>query len=138
MSNPFTYNGGSIVAMKGENCIGIACDTRIGEQFKIISREFKKVFKISDKILLGLTGLASDVITFKNICIQNYKLFSIKEGFDMNVEQFGTMIGNLLYEKRFSPYFVSPIVVGLNIENTPILYSYDSIGCITKSENFGS
>jgi hypothetical protein len=30
MSGIFEYNGGSIVGMKGKNCIGIACDRRFG------------------------------------------------------------------------------------------------------------
>ena len=28
----FEYNGGAMVAMKGKNCIAIACDRRLGVQ----------------------------------------------------------------------------------------------------------
>lgn len=38
---------------------------------------------------------------------------------------------------RFGPYFVSPIVVGLE-DGKPIIATYDSIGCKTISENFAS
>ncbi len=38
---------------------------------------------------------------------------------------------------RFGPYFVSPIVVGLE-DGKPIVATYDSIGCKTISENFAS
>ena len=31
MSGIFEYNGGSIVAMKGKKCIGVACDRRFGQ-----------------------------------------------------------------------------------------------------------
>lgn len=30
MSGIFEYNGGSIVGMKGKNCVAIACDRRFG------------------------------------------------------------------------------------------------------------
>ena len=55
------YNGGTIVAMGGKNCVGIACDLRLGTQFLQVSNNFTKVFKIQDNILLGLAGLATDV-----------------------------------------------------------------------------
>jgi 20S proteasome subunit beta 3 len=57
------YNGSAIVAMKGKNCVAIACDKRLGQQNLTIGTEFKKVFKANDRILYGLAGLASDVQT---------------------------------------------------------------------------
>lgn len=57
------YNGGSLVAMKGKNCIAIACDRRLGLQFQTVATNFQKVFKIQDNVLLGLTGLATDTAT---------------------------------------------------------------------------
>ena len=59
----FEYNGGAIVAMKGKNCIAIACDRRLGVQLQTISTNFQKVFKMQDNLLLGLTGLGSDIQT---------------------------------------------------------------------------
>lgn len=55
----------------------------------------------------------------------------------MDVEMFGNYIGKLLYNKRFGPYFVECLVCGLSPSNKPEVFSYDSIGCITQSENFG-
>jgi 20S proteasome subunit beta 3 len=57
------YNGGAMVAMKGKNCIAIGCDRRLGVQFQTVATNFQKVFKIQDNILLGLTGLGTDVQT---------------------------------------------------------------------------
>ena len=36
---------------------------------------------------------------------------------------------------RFGPFFVAPVVVGLD-DGHPILYEYDSIGTQTNTENF--
>lgn len=63
MSDPSTYNGGAMVAMGGKNCVGLAADRRLGVQFQTISCGFQKVFKMQHNILLGLTGLATDVQT---------------------------------------------------------------------------
>ena len=61
------YNGSAIVAMCGKNCVGIACDTRLGAQAQTTATDFEKVFQMNDKICLGLSGLATDVITLRRI-----------------------------------------------------------------------
>lgn len=59
----FDYNGGSIIAMAGDGCVGIAADRRIGQQLTTLATNFQRVFKMQNNILLGLSGLATDVQT---------------------------------------------------------------------------
>ena len=63
MSDPFSINGGSVVALVGKDCVGIACDLRLGQQALTISTDFPKIFPMGDKVFLGLAGLATDVQT---------------------------------------------------------------------------
>lgn len=37
------YNGGSVVAMAGKNCVAIASDLRLGNQALTIATNFEKV-----------------------------------------------------------------------------------------------
>lgn len=39
----------------------------------------------------------------------------------MKPETFTNVVCSLLYEKRFGPYFVEPIVAGLKPDNTPFI-----------------
>ena len=57
----FQYNGGSVLGMSGDNCVCIASDNRYGQNLHTISTDFPKIFKITDKIYLGLSGLATDI-----------------------------------------------------------------------------
>ena len=63
MTNPMEINGGACVAMVGKNCVAIACDMRLGAQAMTISTDFPKVFGMTPRIQIGLTGLATDVLT---------------------------------------------------------------------------
>jgi 20S proteasome subunit beta 3 len=63
MSDPFSINGGSIVALVGKDCVGIACDLRLGQQAMTVSTDFPKIFPMGEKVFLGLSGLATDVQT---------------------------------------------------------------------------
>lgn len=48
------------------------------------------------------------------------------------------MVSTTLYEHRFGPFFVNPIVVGLDVKDDykPYVATYDSIGCLTQSGQF--
>ena len=54
-------------------------------------------------------------------------LYRLREGKDMKPSTFCNLISSSLYEKRFGPYFVTPIVAGLE-DGKPIICTYDSIG----------
>ena len=78
------YNGGAIIAMTGKNCVAICSDTRLGLQQQTVSCDFQKVrpeslwgillrprshhfsvrqvFKMHDRLYMGVTGLATDVM----------------------------------------------------------------------------
>eukprot|EP01016_Furgasonia_blochmanni_P009999 TRINITY_DN1419_c0_g1_i4.p2 TRINITY_DN1419_c0_g1~~TRINITY_DN1419_c0_g1_i4.p2 ORF type:complete len:130 (+),score=26.05 TRINITY_DN1419_c0_g1_i4:146-535(+) len=53
----------------------------------------------------------------------------------MKPSTFTNRVASILYEKRWSPYFVSPIVAGLE-NGKPILATYDSIGCLSNIDPF--
>ena len=59
----FEYNGSAMVGMVGNKSIAIGSDRRLGVQFQTVATNFQKVFKMQENILLGLTGLASDIQT---------------------------------------------------------------------------
>ncbi len=59
----FEYNGAAIVAMAGKNCVAIGSDLRFGVQLQTITTDCPKVYKIHDKLFIGLSGLATDAQT---------------------------------------------------------------------------
>ena len=59
------YNGGSVVAMRGKNCVAIASDLRIGNQALLLAYNYDKVFRMTDRTYVGLPGLATDVATLR-------------------------------------------------------------------------
>ena len=80
--------------------------------------------------MLGLAGLASDINTFHATLEFKLNLYRLREDRPMKPSTFANLVATSLYEKRFGPFFVTPIVVGLE-DGKAILASYDSIGCIS-------
>ena len=44
--------------------VGIAADRRFGKQMLTLANDFQRVFKMQDNIIMGLSGLGTDVQTF--------------------------------------------------------------------------
>jgi 20S proteasome subunit beta 3 len=61
-------------------------------------------------------------------------LYRLREGRDMKPTTFANLVSTSLYEKRFSNYFVTPIVIGVE-EGKAVICTYDSIGAMDK-DNF--
>ena len=66
--SPYSDNGGSIVAIAGDDYVVIASETRLsGNGYSILSREQPKLFKLSEKTVLGSTGCWCDILTFTKV-----------------------------------------------------------------------
>lgn len=59
----YSYNGSAIVAMAGEQCVAIGSDLRFGVQMQTLATDYQKVLQVTDKLFVGLAGLASDQTT---------------------------------------------------------------------------
>ncbi|KAF9985027.1 proteasome core particle subunit beta 3 [Modicella reniformis] len=130
------YNGGAVVAMTGKNCVAIACDKRLGVQAMTVSMEFKKTFQIAPKLFIGLPGLATDVQTLAEKFRFKANMYKLKEERELEPRTFAHLVSSTLYERRFSPWYVEPVIAGLDKENRPFIASADLIGCLDFAEDF--
>lgn len=132
-----SYNGGAVIAMKGKNCIAVASDLRFGIQGQTVGMDFDKVFPMNDHLYLGLTGLASDIQTVSERLQFHIKLYELRENRKIAPKTFLSVLSNLLYEKRFGPYFIEPVIAGLDQKTRePFIASCDLIGCPMEPEDF--
>lgn len=131
-----------MVGMIGKNCVGMASDTKLGVQFTTLSADMKRVFKVNNRTLLGLSGLASDVLTVKQKLNSEISLYRLNEGRDMKPSVFSQLVSSFLYARRFGSYFVSPLVCGLEKdEENPgqwkgFVSEMDSIGAVGLPGDF--
>ena len=130
------YNGGCVVAMVGKDCVGIATDLRFGVQAQTISCNFSKVHKLHDKLFVGLSGLATDLITLEQLLKSKLNMYKLKEDRDIKVETFSALLTHILYEKRFGPYFCEPIVAGLKDDGSPFISGMDLLGAPVFAKDF--
>nr|CAG4652126.1 EOG090X0CE5 [Triops cancriformis] len=132
-----SYNGGCVLAMKGKGCVAIAADRRLGVQLQTVSTDFQKVFEMGPHLYIGLAGLATDTLTVHERLRFRINLYELKENRRIRPKTFSSVVSNLLYERRFGPYFVEPVIAGLDpITFEPYIAGMDLIGCTTEPEDF--
>lgn len=62
-------------------------------------------------------------------------LYELQENRHIKPKTFSSMVSNLLYERRFGPYFIEPIIAGLDPKTSePFISVMDLIGqpCVSK------
>jgi len=131
------YNGGCVVAMKGKDCVAIATDQRFGVQAQTITTDFGKVFEFNPNMYIGLVGLQSDILTVKDRLTFRKNLYEVRENRAMTPQRFAAMLSSFLYERRFGPYFIEPVIAGLDPKTLePFICNMDLIGCPNTPEDF--
>ncbi|KAJ2175087.1 proteasome core particle subunit beta 3, partial [Coemansia sp. RSA 518] len=130
------YNGSAVVAMVGKNCVAIATDKRLGQRALTVDMGFEKVAPVTDNIYIGLAGLATDVMTLHDRFRMRVNLYKHREERTIEPKTFSNMVSHMLYERRFGPYFVEPVIAGLEKNGQPFICSMDLIGCINYADDF--
>ena len=146
-SDPTQFNGGSILAMAGRNSVAIAIDARFGLGFQTISTANldggsfagdtnSRIILLPDSnTLMAWTGLHGDGISFTeemNILLGRKVRRSNCMGFEttnpakkkMSPRAIAMFTSYLLYRRRSAPYYVEPVIVGLESVSVPC-YSAD-------------
>ncbi|KAJ8487260.1 hypothetical protein ONZ51_g4283 [Trametes cubensis] len=120
--NPYTDNGGTILAIAGADFTVIAGDTRQSEGYSIQTRYAPKVFRLTDRAVLAVNGFAADGNMFVK------KWYRHAHAKDMPLRAIARLIQTMLYAQRFFPYYVYNILGGIEEDGTGAVYSFDPVG----------
>ncbi|KFY14744.1 hypothetical protein V492_02442 [Pseudogymnoascus sp. VKM F-4246] len=140
--DPYTDNGGSTLAIAGDNFAILAGDTRSTSGYNINTRYEPKVFKIggSDStqrdatLILSVVGFAADANALKERLDTVVKLYRYQHGKAMTVKAAAQRLSIILYQKRFFPYYAHAILGGLDEEGKGAVYSYDPVGSYEREQ----
>lgn len=62
--------------------------------------DFKKVFQVNDKILVGFSGLATDLQTLEQRLRMRCNMYKLREDREISIDAFGNLVASMQYEKR--------------------------------------
>ncbi|XP_059555760.1 proteasome subunit beta type-1 [Myotis yumanensis] len=126
--SPYAFNGGTVLAIAGEDFSIVASDTRLSEGFSIHTRDSPKCYKLTDKTVIGCSGFHGDCLTLTKIIEARLKMYKHSNNKAMTTGAIAAMLSTILYSRRFFPYYVYNIIGGLDEEGKGAVYSFDPVG----------
>ncbi|XP_055896605.1 proteasome subunit beta type-1-like [Biomphalaria glabrata] len=130
--SPYDFNGGTVLAIAGNDFALIATDTRLSQGFAIHSRECPKTFTLTNNTILGCCGFHGDVLTLTKTLAARLQIFEKDHNKPMPTASIAAMLSTILYYRRFFPYYTHNVVAGLDEEGKGCVYSFDPVGCYEK------
>jgi 20S proteasome subunit beta 6 len=126
--DPYAMNGGSLIAVAGEDFAVIASDTRLSEGYSILSRTCPHLNQLKSNCVVGSVGFHGDSLTFTKTLDAKLKMYEYEHNTRPSCQAVAQLISNMLYNRRFFPYYVNTIVAGLTSDGHGAVYSYDPVG----------
>ncbi|CDK27059.1 unnamed protein product [Kuraishia capsulata CBS 1993] len=132
--NPYSDNGGTILGIAGEDFAVLAGDTRQSEGYSIQSRSMSKVFDVGDNILMSANGFAADGDALVKAFQNQLKWYHFNHNKELSIHSAARLTQQLLYGKRFFPYYVHTILAGVDEEGKGAVYSFDPVGSYEREQ----
>jgi 20S proteasome subunit beta 6 len=133
---PYDFNGGTVVAIAGEDFAVVAGDTRISTGYEILSRSQSKLLPLTNKAVLTAAGCLSDVITLKKMLDARLTQYQHSQGITMSAPAIAQLLSVTLYYRRFFPYYAFCMVGGIDEQGKGCVFGYDAVGSF-KRDDYG-
>jgi len=129
---PFADNGGTCLAVSGEDYVVLAADTRLSTGYRIHTRDSSKVTQLTDKCIIASCGMKADALTLHKNLKARIVMYEHKHRRQPSVTAIAQMLSTTLYYKRFFPYYTFNVLAGVDDEGKGAVYHYDAIGSFER------
>ena len=126
--SPYEDNGGTCLAVAGEDFCVVAADTRMSQGYSILTRKSSKIQELSSSCVLATAGMQSDACTLRKVLRMHATTYEHDHHKSINMTAMGQLMCKTLYSRRFFPYYTFNIVAGIDEDGKGGVYSYDAIG----------
>ncbi|KAI5170779.1 20S proteasome subunit beta 3 [Nematocida sp. LUAm3] len=133
-----TYYGGSILAMRGKDSIVLTADKRFGNNLCTLHMQHSRLYVLTPKIVIGMAFFLPDCqMVFKELR-KHVNIFKLTQDRDIEPQEVCSLLSYILYSKRFSPYYIDPIIAGFDREGKSHIYTMDCLGCVDSPPFFAT
>ncbi|BAN89861.1 archaeal proteasome endopeptidase complex subunit beta [Aeropyrum camini] len=129
-----SFAGATALGIRVNEGVVLAADKRMSYGGFILSRNFKKIFVINDRIGIAFAGLYGDMGGLVRVVEGQMRLASLETGRPTTVRNVAKFLSALLYSYKFFPFNVEAIVGGIDPGGEPKLYVLDPLGSIIEED----
>ena len=128
--------GTTTVGIVAKDAIVLAAERKATMGYLVASQDTQKIYQIDHNIGMTIAGLVGDAQALVRYIKAELKLYSLQEGKNISTEAASTLIANILYARRFYPYYVQLVVAGY--DSKPSLYTLAPDGSVIPEKYFST
>ena len=125
--------GATAIGAIYDNGILLAADRRVSYGTFIMSKNAKKVYKITDKVAIVSAGLISDIQTLVRTAKYDANMYKLQTNRDMTARAMAKLLSNALFSMRLTPLLTQTIVGGFDFDKKSV-YVLDAMGSIIEDK----
>jgi 20S proteasome subunit beta 6 len=134
--NPYQDNGGTVLAVGGEDYVVIVGDDRVSKGYSICTRNGCKVTQLTSKgCFIATSGQLADQIALHKLLKAKISIYQAEHKQEPSTEAIAQLVSVTLYSKRFFPFYTFNLVAGLDEQGRGAVYGYDAIGSFERLNN---
>lgn len=126
------FPGATTVGLVCSDGVVLASEKRVVYGNVVLSKAAKKVFKITGKIGAACAGLISDMQVLTKQITAHANIYKLDVGRPIRVKSTAKVMSNILFGRRYFPYFTQTIVGG--IDDKPRIYVLDPVGSLIEDK----
>lgn len=121
---PYMNNGGTVVAVSGKDYSIVASDTRFGLGYAVPARYVSRIMKLTDQVVLASGGMQTDIATLHKMLRIRLVQYKAQHKKDMSLTAVSQMLSNILYYRRFQPYYTFNVLGGIDENGKSFIFLY--------------
>jgi proteasome beta subunit len=133
MSTQFPFPGATTLGIKGKNSVVLASEKRLSYGYFVVSKNVRKIFKITPTIGAACAGLVSDMQNLLREVKAAVNLYQIENQRQASVNAVAKILSNYLFGSRYFPYITETIVGGFDSTGAHI-YVLDPLGSLIEDD----
>jgi proteasome beta subunit len=133
LAAPLYYPGATTVGIRGVDSVVIAAEKRFAYGYFVMSKQAKKVFKITNYVGAACAGVVADMQNVLKEVKAYANLYRLEQNIEPNVRTVAKMLSLNLFGNRYFPYFMETIVGGVDREG-PHVIVLDPLGSMIEDD----
>jgi 20S proteasome subunit beta 6 len=133
--NPYQDNGGTVLAIAGENYAVVVADDRVSKGYSICTRQGSKITQLTSKCVIATSGMLADQLALHKLMKIKVGMYQHEHGSEPSTPAVAQMLSVTLYGRRFFPFYTFNLLVGLDDEGKGAVYGYDAIGSFERMQH---
>ncbi|KAI8865686.1 N-terminal nucleophile aminohydrolase [Ramicandelaber brevisporus] len=131
--DPYEDNGGTSVCIAGQDYVIVASDTRQSNGYSINTRYAPKAHMLTDTCALASAGFHADGETMYANIMQEIEWYLHKHSTtEIATKAVAHMVSEMMYMRRFFPYYNFAMIAGLDEKGRGAVYTYDPVGSMER------